>query len=343
VSSGAQGAQLGRLLRRLVDEGLVDADAAMDGRVSMTDLSRSNAVGLFHLDGRPLVVVKGAASLAGELDSIADEAAAYRWLGASAATARLAPSPIPHAARGEAIVTQPAVEAVSLHEALASTPAAAERLIAELGGVLGRIHGARVRTGDLAARRPWILDVPAGLVPAMYDGSVPARRLAEEIARRPGVAAAITRLNLSWTARTAIHGDVKFDNVLVTAEGVLLVDWELACLGEPAWDLAGIVDGLLLPLRVAGSGPVLDTALVTRLAEPAMAAHRAVAGPDLNPSSDELARAVVARLAQTSTQLAAMGHDQPDAAECAPLVLAAATELADELMDNGTQVVGCSQ
>lgn len=348
MSSSAQGAQLGRLLRRLVDEGFLDAGAALEGRVSVTDLSRSNAVGLVHVDGEPLVVVKGGSGSAEGLASIASETAAYRWLLASPATARLAPSPIPEVARGEAVVMRPLADAVSLHEALGSTPGASETLIAELGRLLGVLHGERPRARDLlAARRPWILGVPAGVLPAMYDGNVPAHRLLGEIAQRPAVVAAITGLDRNWTDRTAIHGDVKFDNVLVAQERMLLVDWELAGLGEPVWDLAGVVDGLLLPLRVAGSGPVLDRALVTRLAEPAMVAHRAAAGPGLSPSPRELATAVVARLAQTATQLAAMGHDHADAAEGAQLVLAAARELADELldnetMDNETLVAGCT-
>lgn len=342
MSNSAQGAQLGRLLRRLVDEGFLDARAALEGRVSVMDLSRSNAVGLVHVDGRPLVVIKGGTGSAEGLESIASETAAYRWLSASPATTRLAPLPIPEAARGVAVLTQPLVDAVSLHEALGSTPAASETLIAELGGLLGALHSARVGARDLAARRPWILGVPAGRVPAMYDGNLPACRLLGEIAQRPAVAAAIAGLERTWTDRTAIHGDVKFDNVLVAQERMLLVDWELAGLGEPVWDLAGVVDGLLLPLRVAGTGPALDRALVTSLAEPALIAHRAAAGPGLSPSPRELARAVVARLAQTATQLAAMSHDHADAAESAPLVLAAATELAGELVDNETLVAGCT-
>ena len=128
-----------------------------------------------------------------------------------------------------------------------------------------------------------------------------------------------------------IHGDVKFDNILVSDDGMLLVDWELAGLGAPVWDLAGVVDGLLIPSCVSGRVETVDVALVGRLAGPALTAHRGVAGAGLSPSLEELAAAVVARLAQTATQLAAMSHDSHDAAEAAPLVLASAIELASGL------------
>jgi tRNA A-37 threonylcarbamoyl transferase component Bud32 len=335
VNSAANGAEVGRLLRRLVDQGVVDAGAALEGRVSVVDLSRSNPVGLVKVDGRPVVVLKGGNVSVDGVDSIGREASAYRWLGRAPDTALLAPLPIPAAACREAIVTQPLVDAVSLHEALRSTPTASETLIADLGRLLGRIHRARAGAQDLAASRPWILGVASGRIPTMYEAHVPARRMLEQIAQQPALAMAITRLDRTWTARTAIHGDVKFDNVLVAPHRMLLVDWELAGLGEPVWDLAGVVDGPLLPLRVGGGGPAVDRALVARLAAPALAAHRTAAGADLSPSPEDLATAVVARVAQTATQLAAMGHDHPDAADGAPRMLAAASELADELVDTG--------
>lgn len=342
MSRGAQGAELGRLLRHLVDEGFIDHDAALDGRVGVTDLSCSNPVGLVHVDGHPTLVVKGGTVSVDGIDPIEAETAAYCWLSASAATARLAPAPILDAARGLAIVTRPLMDAVSLHEALESAPAERETLIAALGRVLGVVHSARAGLQDLAARRPWILGVPAGRIPVIAVGNAAARRLVEDIAQCAPVAAAIVRFDRSWTARTGIHGDIKFDNVLVAPDRMLLIDWELAGVGEPVWDLAGLVDGLLLPWCVAGGGPAVDRALVADLAEPALAAHRAVAGDGLSPAPEDLATAVVARLAQTATQLAAMGHDRPEAAEAAPRLLAAATELAADLAGDRELTTECA-
>jgi hypothetical protein len=343
VSRSAHGAQLAKLLRRLVEDGVVDARAALDGRVTVTDLSRSNPVGLVHLDGYPELVVKGGMVSFDGIDPVGGEIAAYRWLIASPDTARLAPVPLLDAAREMAVVTRPMIGAVSLHEALGSGTSTSEALVAELGRMLGVLHGHGTRAGlrDLPARRPWILDVPAGRMPAIAVGNDPAGRLVEEIAQCAPVAAAITSVGRAWTTRTVIHGDVKFDNVLVAHDRMLLVDWELAGLGAPVWDLAGVVDGLLIPLCMKERGVAVDVTLVERLAEPALTAHCTVAGAGLSPTLAELATAVVARLAQTATQLAAMGHDRPDAAEAAPLVLAAATELASALVPDPRLVAEC--
>jgi hypothetical protein len=128
---------------------------------------------------------------------------------------------------------------------------------------------------------------------------------------------------------------VKFDNVLVTSgQGdtqMLLVDWELCGLGEPAWDLAGVVDGLLLPSVHEGRVD-WDRTLIGQVAEPAVTAHRATAGASLSPSSDELVAAVVVRLAQGAVQLAAMSHEDRGSSTTADQALRCARTLANDLL-----------
>jgi hypothetical protein len=55
---------------------------------------------------------------------------------------------------------------------------------------------------------------------------------------------AMDRLGDLWTEECLIHGDFRWDNIVVTKDlaakrvrRVALVDWELACLGDPAWDV----------------------------------------------------------------------------------------------------------
>jgi len=340
MSRSADGAQLAKLLRRLVDDGAVDAGAALSGRVTVTDLSRSNPVGLVEVEGFPDVVVKGGTISGDGIDPVQGELAAYRWLSLSPETARLAPAPLLDVGGKTAVVTRRIPGAVSLHEALGS--GSSEALVASLGRILGVLHGARAGLPELPARRPWILDVPAGRMPTIAVGNVPAGRLIETIAQSAPVAAAITRVALAWKSLAMIHGDVKFDNVLVAHDRMLLVDWELAGLGAPVWDLAGVVAGLLIPSCVERCGEPVDVSVVARLAAPALTAHRRVAGAELSPALEDLADAVVARLAQSATQLAAMSHERPDAGEAATLVLAGALELAGGLVSHPGLVAECT-
>lgn len=322
MSAGPHAARLGRLVRTLVDAGMLDAEAVLDNRVAVRDLSRSNPVGLVHIDERPVMVVKEA----GDRDATAAEAAAYRWLASSPAAA-VAPQLV-GGAGDRAVVTRPVPRAVSLHEELGRAPDTADTLVATLGGLLGRVHSARVEPWQLPAGRPWILDVPSGRVPAMLEGHGEALGMVDAVRGRPAVVAAIRAVDRSWTPRAAIHGDVKFDNVLVAPGGMWLVDWEHAVRGEPVWDLAGVADGVLLPVLLGGSADAPHPALIRELIEPALLAHRAVAGPRLAPAMGRVAVATVARLAQTAVQLAAMASAGEETAAAARSVLDAATELA---------------
>jgi hypothetical protein len=65
----------------------------------------------------------------------------------------------------------------------------------------------------------------------------------------------LDRLRYSWQPDTVIHNDVRGDNVLVlqVPEGqketdirIRIVDWEMAQIGDPAWDLAGVLQDFVL-------------------------------------------------------------------------------------------------
>jgi hypothetical protein len=272
---------LGRLLRVLVDDGVVDRDAALDGRVAVDDLSHSNPVGLVRVDDVPVAVVKAASE---------DEAAVCRL----AAAAGVAPAVLPCGV----LALRPVAGARPLHAVVD------DATVGSLGGLLRRVHA---------------LDGPRGSAPWILDRS---HFMWEWLDAGPAVAEAIGRLAGAWTPRAFLHGDVKFDNVLVGAGGELvLVDWELAGRGAPEWDLAGVIDGLLLAHCV--SGGAVDAELAVRVAAPCLEAYGAC-------DRGLLAVAGAVRLAQTSAQMAAMGGEHLAAS---PRVLAAATGLAEDVLD----------
>jgi Phosphotransferase enzyme family len=66
--------------------------------------------------------------------------------------------------------------------------------------------------------------------------------------------AGLAELEAGWAAASAgvtpAHGDVRADNILLTADRVLFVDWPWACITTPWFDLAG-----MLPSVRLGGGP----------------------------------------------------------------------------------------
>jgi aminoglycoside phosphotransferase (APT) family kinase protein len=103
----------------------------------------------------------------------------------------------------------------------------------EVGAMIRRVHGIdRSDVPDL----PWCGDFPHWQFRRLLDdvrGELDPASLA-------GLAAAIDRAD-GWIERArpaavVCHGDVHPGNVLPTAEGPVLLDWDLRCLGPTAWD-----------------------------------------------------------------------------------------------------------
>jgi Ser/Thr protein kinase RdoA (MazF antagonist) len=81
---------------------------------------------------------------------------------------------------------------------------------------------------------------------------VPANQAAQSIVatvlQRPDVLAALALARADWRDAQIVHGDAKAANVLVLADGaVCVIDWEIAALGDGLWDIAGLVQSLLMP------------------------------------------------------------------------------------------------
>jgi thiamine kinase-like enzyme len=62
----------------------------------------------------------------------------------------------------------------------------------------------------------------------------------------------LDELRAGWRTETVIHSDIKWDNFLVAetvkarqAPQLKLVDWELACPGDPRWDVAAVFNDYL--------------------------------------------------------------------------------------------------
>ncbi len=69
------------------------------------------------------------------------------------------------------------------------------------------------------------------------------------------IAAQLERLGGQWQPEALIHGDIRLDNILVTSRTdgtdqssirLWIVDWEMVQFGDPAWDVAGALQDLVV-------------------------------------------------------------------------------------------------
>jgi len=110
---------------------------------------------------------------------------------------------------------------------------------AAVGDVLGRIHAGTADRADLAARFPTD-DIFFAIRLEPY--LVATARAHADLAARLGALVETTRT----TQRVLVHGDFSPKNLLIGPAGPVLLDAECAWYGDPAFDLAFVLNHLLL-------------------------------------------------------------------------------------------------
>ena len=126
----------------------------------------------------------------------------------------------------------------------------ADRFDPHLARIAGRAMGAFHRAMHSAdymelfpEETPWHLSMHETGEDDIAELSAGRRELIRAVRRHPEFGEALQGLRAEWAATAVIQGDWKLDNCLVPAERdrVRLVDWEFACWGDPAWDLASML------------------------------------------------------------------------------------------------------
>jgi hypothetical protein len=119
-----------------------------------------------------------------------------------------------------------------------------------LGEAFAVLHDCGVETQAptrlFSTSRPYIFQVDDINIDDMEPPSV--RRVFEVIRQERAVTRELARLGKAWECRTLIHRDAKLDNVLIKwgrNPRIWLIDWAVAGLGEPAWDLGATIQSCL--------------------------------------------------------------------------------------------------
>lgn len=132
---------------------------------------------------------------------------------------------------------------------------------------------------------PWVFDL-ARPEPASLRELAPAQlSVIQALQAQPDAVAALDRLRDGWRPTRLIHGDFKWNNVLIQQDSggmparVLLLDWELAQLGDPAWDVgaalhAFIAEAVLGLELTDGTSPEAAAGLLGGVISRLLPAHR---------------------------------------------------------------------
>ena len=129
-----------------------------------------------------------------------------------------------------------------------------------VGRALGSIHkdlnsgaqGEGLEPAEIGPVKPWVLSVhrpDVAVLAALSNANV---QLLHRLQESSALCSCLQTLNDAWRYECLIHQDLKWDNCVVqsrpstrTDAGLRFVDWELAGIGDPAWDVGTMVANYL--------------------------------------------------------------------------------------------------
>lgn len=139
---------------------------------------------------------------------------------------------------------------ISLNEAVLHHPELVTQAACESANILSQFNylSAPKMIPELDGKLPWIFGLfkrsPAWRPPT-FQKVLPLIRNHSWFKTELSSAASL------WSHSHFIHGDIKWDNFLLmhvdeSMKNMRLIDWELAGIGDPGWDLAGVMNELLM-------------------------------------------------------------------------------------------------
>lgn len=249
------------LVHYLLERGLLDRRAVVDGDVMVVEgARRHHNYSVIRRQGTGLFIKQMQPDQAFSAQTLQKEAACYVMMESDPALAEI------HALMPRFRAYDPdrhilALELIDggenlseLHRRLNAFP---EDLAQRVGELLARYHQASMRdllpranTAIFQGQPPWILSfhlMPRG---SMQNLSPANGQFATILQSYPEFGQALDRVRAGWRRDALMHGDMKFDNIVVrraqTSEQTLhVVDWELADVGDSAWDVASILQAYL--------------------------------------------------------------------------------------------------
>lgn len=258
------------LTHYLVSRGLISPESVVAGDYLVIDAGRRNRnFKVLRREDPGLFVKQVRSNDPGAVATLQREAVFYervRGHSALASLRSLIPGLVDHDPALCSLIVELVANAENLTEYHFRNEGFPEIVGELIGRGLGRYH-ARPETlwSDgghnpvLPRQAPWILTLdPATLSPLPGLGEV-GQQMSQLLAQRPDILQHLFALRYEWRFDSLVHGDLKWDNLMVSGEGdeqtLHIVDWELVDIGDAAWDAGAILATYLVHYLLSMATP----------------------------------------------------------------------------------------
>jgi len=240
----------------LLERRLIQARSIVSGDLLVEDASRRNRNFKIVSQNGPGYLVKQGIGPDGRA-TVIREAQIYELLGAAGSGRRFGrylPRSYGYDHQRQLLILELVRDAQDMRAYSARRTRFSATLAAALGDALGALHqpawlDAQPGAGALfTGQPPWILALGCPDAGILRDVSGAALQLLRIIQQTPVLGRLLDELRWLWKPAALIHRDIKWDNCLVLAQRrsqLRIVDWELADLGDPCWDVGSVFSNYL--------------------------------------------------------------------------------------------------
>lgn len=250
------------LLRHLLARGLVSPNSVVDGDLIVVDASGRNRNFKVLRKNNPSFFVKQIRNWNPQAAAMLQCEAACYWLARNdpdfSALEPLIPELYDFDQERQVLTTAFISNGEDLWEHLRRTGEISIAVAGELGRCLGKFH----RESDnrllnsahcsvFPKQIPWILSSERRNSHPFKELSPATSRLFEHVDESTELPAALDQLRSEWHISTLMHGDMRLENLILihatngASFSIKIVDWELADLGDPCWDVGSIIQAFL--------------------------------------------------------------------------------------------------
>ena len=267
----------------LLDAGLIESRQVVEGGVRVVDASQRNRTFKVIAGSGPSFLLKQGIGAGGRA-MVAHEAAVYRMLHEDRRARRLRrylPRFHRHEADDAVLVLELMPEALNVQDYVLRTGRFSTLHARCIGRALAALHdiprpaahavdgahGAAAPADPLLSpHAPWVLSLHRPVLRALREFSSANIQLIKLVQEYAEFGRHFDELRAQWRSEAIIHGDLKWGNCVVARRSaggprtrVGLVDWELASLGDPAWDVGSVLHDYLsfwlISIPITGEAP----------------------------------------------------------------------------------------
>jgi hypothetical protein len=249
------------LLRHLLARGLVSLDSVVDGDLVVVDVSGRNRNFKVLRKKSPSFFVKQIRNWNPQAVAMLQCEAACYFLARNDpdfnALAPLIPELYDFDPDRQTLTTAFISDGEDLWEHLLRTGRISTEIASELGRCFGKFHcESEIRLLNsphcsvFPKQIPWILSSERRNSHPFKELSPATSQLFDHVDESTRLPVALEELRNQWRVSTLMHGDMRLENCILVQTpgnkpGLKIVDWELADLGDPGWDVGSILQAFL--------------------------------------------------------------------------------------------------